>query len=70
MKKLTFLKLCFSTAFVVYLVVAIDFFPFEIHLNLLEWDGTRPAKFVIIFIITIFFCRWVEFEKFFTKKEK
>ena len=70
MKRLTFLKLCLSTAFVVYLVVAIDFFPFEIHLNLLEWDGTRPAKFVIIFIIAIFFCRWVEFEKFFTKKEK
>ena len=31
MKKLTFLKLCLSTAFVVYLVVAIDLFPFEMH---------------------------------------
>ena len=41
MKKLAFLKLCLSTAFVVYLVVAIDFFPLEMHFNVLDWDGTR-----------------------------
>ena len=70
MKKLAFLKLCLSTAFVVYLVVAIDFFPLEMHFNLLEWDGTRPVRFVIVFIVVLFFCRWAEFEKFFTKKQK
>ena len=70
MKKLAFLKLCLSTAFVVYLAVSIDFFPFEMHLNLLNWDGTRLARFVIVFFIAIFFCRWAEFEKFFTKKQK
>ena len=67
MKKL--LKLCLSTAFVVYLAVAIDFFPFEMYLNLLDWDGTRLSRFIVIFFIAIFFCRWVEFEKFFTKKK-
>ena len=70
MKKLAFLKLCLSTALVVYLVVAIDFFPLEMHFNLLEWDGTRPVRFVIVFIVVLFFCRWAEFEKFFTKKQK
>ena len=70
MKKLAFLKLCLSTAFVAYLVVAIDFFPLEMHFNLLEWDGTRLVRFVIVFIVVLFFCRWAEFEKFFTKKQK
>ena len=68
MKK--FLKLCLSTAFVVYLAVAIDFFPFEMYLNLLDWDGTRLARFIVVFFVAIFFCRWVEFEQFFTKKKK
>ena len=70
MKKLTFLKLCLSTAFVVYLVVAIDLFPFEMHFNILDWDGKQLARFVIVFIVVLFFCRWAEFEKFFTKKQK
>ena len=68
--KLAFIKLCLSTAFVVYLVVAIDFFPPETHFNLLEWDGKRLFRFVIVFIVVLFFCRWAEFEKFFTKKQK
>ena len=70
MKKLAFLKLCLSTAFVVYLVVAIDLFPFEMHFNILDWDGKQLARFVIVFIVVLFFCRWAEFEKFFTKKKK
>ena len=68
MKKL--LELCLSTAFVVYLVVAIDLFPFEMHFNILDWDGKQLARFVIVFIVVLFFCRWAEFEKFFTKKQK
>ena len=70
LKKLAFLKLCLSTAFVVYLVVAIDLFPFEMHFNILDWDGKQLARFVIVFIVVLFFCRWAEFEKFFTKKQK
>ena len=70
MKKLAFLKLCLSTAFVVYLVVAIDLFPFEMHFNILDWDGKQLARFVIVFNVVLFFCRWAEFEKFFTKKQK
>jgi len=60
----------FSSAFIVYLVIAIDLFPFEMHFNILDWDGKQLARFVIIFIVVLFFCRWAEFEKFFTKKQK
>ena len=68
MKKL--LKLCLSTSFIVYLVVAIDFFPFETHFNILDWDSKRLAKFVIIFLVFLLFCRGDEFEQVFTKKKK
>ena len=57
MKKL--LKLCLSTAFVVYLAVAIDFFPFEMYLNLLDWDGTRLSRFIVVFFIAIFFWKQI-----------
>ena len=49
MKKL--LKLCLSTAFVAYIIVAIDIFPFEMHFNILDWDGKRLGKFIIVFLI-------------------
>ena len=68
MKKL--LKLCLSTAFIVYLIVAIDFFPFEMHFDILHWDGKRLAKFVIIFLVALLFCRSDEFEQCFNKKKK
>ena len=68
MKKL--LKLCLSTAFVAYSIVAIDIFPFEMHFNLLDWDSKRIIKFVIIFLITLLLCRGDEFEKVFSKKKK
>ena len=45
-------------------------FPFEMHFNILDWDGKQLARFVIVFIVVLFFCRWAEFEKFFTKKQK
>ena len=68
MKKLA--QFLFSSAFIVYLVIAIDLFPFEMHFNILDWDGKQLARFVIVFIVVLFFCRWAEFEKFFTKKQK
>ena len=60
----------FSSAFIVYLVIAIDFFPFEIHFNIMDWDGKQLTKFVIFFLIALFFCRGDEFEQFFDKKKK
>ena len=68
MKKLA--QFLFSSAFIVYLVIAIDFFPFEIHFNILDWDGKRLVKFVMVFLIALFFCRENEFEQFFNKKKK
>ena len=68
MKKL--LKLCLSTAFVAYLIVAIDIFPFEMHFNLLDWDSKLIVKFIIFFLVTIILCRGDEFEKVFSKKKK
>ena len=68
MKKLA--KFLFSSAFIVYLVIAIDFFPFEIHFNIMDWDGKQLTKFVIVFLIVLFFCRGDEFEQFFDKKKK
>ncbi len=68
MKKL--LKLCLSTAFVAYIIVAIDIFPFEMHFNLMDWDGKRIVKFVIFFLITLLLCRGDEFDKVFSKKKK
>ena len=68
MKKLA--QFLFSSAFIVYLVVAIDFFPFEMHINIMDWDGKRLVKFVMVFLIVLFFCRGYEFEQFFTKKKK
>ena len=68
MKKLA--KFLFSSAFIVYLVIAIDLFPFEMHFNILDWDGKRLAKFVMVFLIALFFCRRDEFEQFFNKEKK
>ncbi len=68
MKKL--LELCLSTAFVTYLIVAVDFSPFEMHFNLLNWDIKRIAKFFIFFLFTLFLCRGVEFEQVITRKKK
>ena len=68
MKKL--LELCLSTAFVTYLIVAVDFSPFEMHFNLLDWDIKRIAKFFIFFLFTLFLCRGVEFELVITRKKK
>ncbi len=48
MKKLA--QFLFSSAFIVYLVIAIDFFPFEIHFNIMDWDGKQLTKFVIFFL--------------------
>ena len=60
----------FSSAFIVYLVIAIDLFPFEMHFNILDWDGKRLGKFIIVFLIALFFCRGDEFEQLFNKKKK
>ena len=68
MKKLT--QFLFSSALIVYLVIAIDFFPFEMHFNILDWDGKRLAKFIMVFLIALFFCRGDEFEQLFNKKKK
>ena len=68
MKKLA--KFLFSSAFIVYLVIALDFFPLEMHFNILDWDGKRLVKFVIVFLIALFFCRGDEFEQFFKNKKK
>ena len=67
MKKL--LKLCLSTAFVAYLIVAVDFTPFEMHFNLLDWDIKMIAKFFIFFLFTLLICRGVEFEQVITRKK-
>ena len=64
------LELCLSTAFVAYLIVAIDFSPFELHFNLLDWDLRKIAKFFVFFLFTLLLCRGVEFEQIITKKKK
>ena len=68
MKKLA--QFLFSSAFIVYLVIAIDLFPFEMYFNILDWDGKRLGKFIIVFLIALFFCRGDEFEQLFNKKKK
>ena len=68
MKKIA--QFLFSSAFIVYLVIAIDFFPFEMHFNILDWNGKRLGKFIIVFLIVLFFCRGDEFEQLFNKKKK
>ena len=40
--------------FIVYLVVAIDFFPFEMRLNPLDWENGRLARFVVIFLAILY----------------
>ena len=40
--------------FIVYLAVAIDFFPFEIRLNPLDWENGRLARFMIIFFVVLY----------------
>ncbi len=68
MKKL--LELCLSTAFVAYLIVAVDFSPFEMHFNLLDWDIKRVAKFLIFFLFTLLLCRGAEVEQAINEKKK
>ena len=68
MKKLA--QFLFSSAFIVYLVIAIDLFPFEMHFNILEWDGKRLVKFIMVFLIALFFCGGDKFEQIFNKKKK
>ena len=40
--------------FIVYLAVAIDFFPFEMRLNPLDWENGRLARFVVIFFAILY----------------
>ena len=68
MKKLA--QFLFSSAIIVYLIIAIDFFTLEIHFNIMDWDGKRLVKFVMVFLTALFFCRGDEFEQFFNKKKK
>ena len=39
---------------IVYLAVAIDFFPFEMRLNPLYWENERLARFVVIFFVILY----------------
>ena len=41
--------------FILYLAVAIDFFPFEIRLNPLDWENGRLARCVVI-VFAILYC--------------
>tara|TARA_Y200000002_G_C22579339_1_gene620155 strand:- start:411 stop:617 length:207 start_codon:yes stop_codon:yes gene_type:complete len=41
--------------FIVYLAVAIDFFPFEMRLNPLDWENSALVRFMIIFFV-IHYC--------------
>ena len=68
MKKLA--QFLFSSAIIVYLIIAIDFFTLEIHFNIMDWDGKRLVKFVMVFLTALFFCRGNEFEQFFKNKKK
>ena len=40
--------------FIVYLAVAIDFFPFEMRLNPLDWDNRALVKFMVIFFVVLY----------------
>ena len=64
------LKLILSTALIVFLIVAIDFSPFEVHYNLLDWDIERTNKFFKLFLFTSLFCGGVEFQQSISKKKK
>ena len=37
--------------FIVYLAVGIDFFPFEMRLNPLDWDNRALVRFMVIFFV-------------------
>ena len=52
MKKIHKYFLIFT--FIVYLVVAIDFFPFEMRLNPLDWENGRLARFVVVFFAILY----------------
>ena len=39
---------------IVYLAVAIDFFPFEMRLNPLDWENGRLVSFVVIFFAILY----------------
>ena len=41
--------------FIVYLAVAIDFFPFEMRLNPLDWENKALVRFMVIFFV-IHYC--------------
>ena len=40
--------------FIVYLAVAIDFFPFEMRLNPLDWDNKTLVRFMVIFFVVLY----------------
>lgn len=68
MKKL--LEVCLPTAFIVYLLVAIDLFPFETQLNPLDWDVRNILRFVIYFFVGFFFYGGAELVQNSNKEEK
>ena len=53
--------------FIVYLAVAINFFPFEMRLYPLNWDNGRLARFMIIFFV-IHYCSGFWTKLFFEEK--
>ena len=40
--------------FIVYLAVGIDFFPFEMRLNPLDWDNRALVRFMVIFFVVLY----------------
>ena len=40
--------------FIVYLAVAIDFFPFEMRLNPLDWENKALVRFIVIFFVVLY----------------
>ena len=40
--------------FIVYLAVAIDFFPFEMRLNPLDWENKALVRFMVIFFVVLY----------------
>ena len=41
--------------FIVYLAVAIDFFPFEMRLNPLDWENSALVSFMVVFFVVLYF---------------
>ena len=68
MKKL--FEVCLFTAFIAYLMVGVDLFPFETHFNPLDWDVRKTVKFVIFFLIVYILNGGVESLQNSNKKEK